>query len=66
MAVSDGGVAAWLSKGDVERVVVVRGEGAYTVADSGPPGSIRDLAFTGSVLSWTHDGQPRALDTAPG
>jgi hypothetical protein len=62
VAVSAGGVAAWVSVVDgVERLVVPRRRRAH-VLDSGAPGAIRDLAFAGTRLTWTNDGVPRSAE----
>jgi hypothetical protein len=62
LAVSDRGLPAWVFQdAGGARLVVVRGEDVYSVVDSGAPGSIRDLAWSGEVLSWTHDGVPRSF-----
>lgn len=61
-AVSDGGLVAWVSERDgAERLVTpTAGIPSYQVLDTGGPGSLRDLAFTGTTLTWTHDGVPRS------
>jgi hypothetical protein len=65
LAVSDAGIPAWVHENEgVARLVLVHRRGAYAVPDAGAAGSIRDLAFSGSVLYWTHDGAPRSADVS--
>jgi hypothetical protein len=65
LAVSDTGLSAWVSEVDgVARLVAIVRDDRYRVLDTG--GSLRDLAFSGSVLTWTHDGEPRSADLSPG
>jgi hypothetical protein len=61
LAVSDAGVPAWVRlDDDLHRLVAIPRRGRYRLLDSGPPGSIADLAFDGMTLHWTHDGGARS------
>lgn len=67
LAVSDAGLPAWVSEvRGVARLVAVLADDSYRVLDTGSPGAIRDLAFVGDTLMWTHEGEPRSADLGPG
>jgi hypothetical protein len=64
LVVDPAGVAAWLitdERGDRVETAAAKLGGSSTVLDSGPAGSLADLAASpGGGFTWAHDGAPRA------
>jgi hypothetical protein len=60
LAVNEAGVAAWVADADGAARLYAGGN----ELDSGPPGSLASLRFTGTTLTWTNAGVPKSAEVA--